>query len=248
MIIALIILGLVALVFLVRKLREDPSPNTRRMTGALAVLLLLMCVAQYEISRATDRRQLREALPIFDYHTIVGCGLAQAANAALPDGGPVVVITVSKSLSRETEQFIDAQVKGVLHYLNPKLSIIQTEEAPPNVFREGGELPADVLAGVLQRNPGAKAVISFVGVPSDPSAAPSLGKPEGPKLVAYVKDPRRVTQMIAAGQVAAIVCQKSSAANTPPPADKSTQSILKTFYLILTADNLAEHPEFSPSQ
>src|SRR2546425_4196712 len=137
MLIALIVLGLVALMGLLHRQRQNPSPTVTRTMVAVGGLLLLLGVCQYELSRAAARRQLREALPIFDYHEVVGCGLALAANAAVPDGGPMVVITVNQSLTRETKRFTDAEIHGVMHCLNANLSIVQVEQAPPEIFREG---------------------------------------------------------------------------------------------------------------
>ncbi|MGE3312344.1 MAG: hypothetical protein AB7O66_20455 [Limisphaerales bacterium] len=132
-------------------------------------------------------------------HRGVGQRLAEEVAAVVGPTGRLVVVT----LERGTSEALDLQHAAFCRALEawPGLEVIRTDKVDGEQggkYGPGTGLSARRYLRLVEKEPDAAAIVSFIGVPN-PEDLPSTNLLTGPRLVAVSRSPKKLAPLIQSG-------------------------------------------------
>ncbi len=238
MLVFLAIIAGVVLVILYMQGKKSGSQNPILFIG---ISLLIVSILIASLFQKNEDESSEESSPVFNAQSVIGCGGAIAVSQSIPEGGEVVVLTCNKGFTRQSEQDVKAALDGFASCASSNIKILH-EQSPPNFFAEGRTIPSQMVDDVLSRHPKAKALASLIGSPDQPAALAVLRQPNPPIIIVFSEDAKSVFPAVTGGQITALISPKHTPGEMPP-ALKSPRDIFPHHYVIVTAQNAAQHSD-----
>ena len=194
----------------------------RTLAGAAAVLVTVLAgTSLWRSFRSSDAAQ--DAI-----HQTLGERLAEEVAAAVGSTGALVVVTLDRGASRELDLQRDAFRRHLRHW--PGLSLARTDEVdgePGGKYGPGTGLSARRFQRLREKEPHARAIVSFIGAPDPEDLPPAPATQSGPRLVAISRSPRKLAPLLQQGWLARAIVPRFT---FPAPGPDAPSTPLETFH------------------
>ncbi len=211
------------------------KPELRRILTAVAALLVTG-MAIFSLWRAqTAPRGLNQAL-----HRGLGERLAEEVAAEVGASAELVVVT----LERGTSDVLDVQVEAFHRHLQrwPGLRVVRTDTVDGDKgdkYGPGTGLSARRWQRLVEKEPGAKAIVSFLGTP-DPEDLPAKTSTVGrPRLIAVSRSPKELAVLIERGLLSRALVPRFSFPAPGPETPRTPAEWFDNRFQVVSAASVA---------
>lgn len=214
----------------------------------IALCCILIAAALFYILRPFFQRDSLEALSA-TVSTCLGERIARETATLLGGPGEVVVLAAGGQFETDADK---AQIAGFKKALSRQSGIKIAMVAPPDEKTMGiclnmGTVPEDLFMKAIADHPGAKVIVSFLGLPASlPATAGSAGG-KFPRIIALDLGPDDAWSELMQTGIASVVIRMRPNPNSEAAASKSgCADKLDALYVVITPANLKEMQALIP--